>query len=123
MTEPQHAYIASTSTQDEINQAGGIGIEGRKYTTHLTMCLDPSEAIRDCFKEFGKFIGEDTEVHIYEIDLYELDGVWPRVNYQQFNDSQLQWTAWYIGKIPASALSWINVITKKRFEPVDLRIV
>jgi len=119
MSEPQHAYIATTSTSDEINEAGGLGEAGSNYTTLSYMYLNPSEAIRDCFNTLGKFYGEDTEIHLYEIDLSELDGVWPRVNSHQFNDSQLRWTASYLGSIPAPALHCVNSITKKNYEAFE----
>jgi hypothetical protein len=118
MTEPTNAYIATPSTPDEIARAGGFGGEGRGYTTFVYMYLNPSEAIRDSFEQFGKFAGEDTELHVYQIDLADLDGVWPRVNPRRFNDDQLQWSCEYSGKIPASALHWINSITKKHYDAV-----
>ena len=118
MTEPTNAYIATPSTADEIERAGGFGGEGRGYTTFVYMYLNPSEAIRYSFKQFGKFAGEDTELHVYQIDLAELNGMWPRVNQRQFNDVRLNWTAEYLGKIPASAISWVNSITKKHYDAI-----
>jgi len=83
------------------------------------MCLDPSEAIRDYFDEFGKFIGDDTKIHVYQIDLTGLDGVWPRVNYQQYNGYELQWQSRYQGKIPATALKWVNSMTLERYQALS----
>jgi len=115
MSEPRRAYIATSITPDEVVKRGGVGNSGRGYTTSTTMHLNPTEAIRNAFEEFGKFCGDDAEVFIYEVDLTILDGVWPRVRYQQYNGYELQWTARYEGKIPVEALTWLNHITKARF--------
>lgn len=115
MTEPSKAYVATTVAPDEVQRNDGIGSSGRGYTTSTDMYLNPTQAIYDAFKELGKFFGDDTKMHIYQIDLSELDGVWPRVNYQQYNGFELQWQSRYDGKIPASAIKWINSITKELF--------
>lgn len=116
MSEPRNAYIATTITPAEVKESGGLGSSGRNHATYTTMYLDPTQAVRDAFKWMGKFEGDDTKVHVYQVDLSELEGVWPRVSSMRYNDFQLQWSSTYFGKIPAPVLKWINSMTRKRFD-------
>ena len=108
MTEPKYAYIATAYDPKFIGSSGGIGQDKER----TILFLDPTEAIQYSF--FTDFLIQ--EVHVFQVDLTVLEGVWPRVSPYLFNDYRLQWKAEYLGKIPASALKWINSMTLERYE-------
>lgn len=116
MTEPRRAYVVTTSTSSEVKEAGGLGSSVPRRTTYTNMYLSPTDAIKDFLTGFGKFLAEDSKIHIYEINLSELDGVWPRVSSTQFNDYRLKWQSTYFGQIPSPFLTWLNSTTKGIFE-------
>ena len=108
MTEPTNAYIACTDTPERVLENGFVHVSHR-----ATMFLNPSEALLAERKFIGLKAEEHIPIYLYHVDLTQLEGVWPRVNWATYNDNQLQWTCSYQGKIPVAALSHVtSSITK-----------
>jgi len=111
MSEPKRAYIASTLTVESIEANGYSGIFGRTKL-HLSATNAIDEALS------GMDLGPDESVilNIYEIDLSNLDGMWPRVS-TSYNDYRLQWSCNFDGKIPARVLRLVNSLPVKGNPP------
>ena len=103
MTEPRHAYIASTTTIESI-QANGFG----RPSGSTEMYLSATEAIDREVKYLYLKPDDSVLLNDYEIDLSNLDGMWPRVTPYSYNDFRLQWSCGYDGKIPARVFKLVN---------------
>jgi hypothetical protein len=108
MTEPRHAYIASTTSTHEIEMIFDFYLPDRQG--RFILYLDPSEAIGAEIRALGLDSENWTNVCLYQVDLSQLDGVWPRVS-GAYNDHRLRWICEYWGRIPSEALKWMNTIT------------
>ena len=110
MAEPKHAYIACTDSPEKVKENGFVHI-----SHGVTLYLDPTEAI----DEEKRFVGlryhdeETLPIYLYQVDLTQLEGVWPRVAYETYNDFQLKWKCNYVGKLPVAALSHLNTVATK----------
>ncbi len=103
MTEPRHAYIACTDSPERVRENGFVHI-----SHSVTLFLNPTEAI-DTEKDFiGPSASEQIPIYLYQVDLAQLEGFWPRVSYDTYNDIELKWRCSYRGKLPVSALKHVN---------------
>lgn len=102
MTEPRHAYIASTTTVESI-QASGFS-HGSGYTE---LFLDPLAALDTEVTSLCLKPGDIVMVYLYRVDLSKLGGMWPRVTWS-YNDYRLRWSCSYSGKIPADTLKLVK---------------
>ena len=109
MTEPRHAYIACTDTPERVRGNGFVHI-----SHSVTLFLNPTEAIDTEKKFIGRgrsgAAGETIFIYLYQVDLTQLDGFWPRVSYDTYNDIELKWRCSYRGNLPVSALKHVNTV-------------
>ena len=112
MSDPKYAYVASPHTLEELESMGGYGGE------YNTMYLNPSEAVDCLLRSLWETPDDDFVVNIYQIQLANLNGVWPRVS-DTFNDINLKWTCYYNGKIPCEVLLWTSGVKAHQFAPSE----
>ena len=94
----------------DLEERGGHGA----YS--CTLYLDPSEAVHNLFASMWNEIDEDFVANIYQVQLDQLDGVWPRVA-DTYNDSRLKWSCSYRGSVPTEALRWVSGTRADSFVP------
>ena len=105
MAEPRTAYIACTDTPEKVKENKFV------HLSHsVTLFLNPTEAIESERNFVGLKDDEKMFFYLYEVDLTQLDGVWPRVEYETYNGYELKWKCYYRGKLPVSALSHLTTV-------------
>jgi len=110
LSEPRYAYVASPYSLEELKSLGGYG------GSYNNLYLDPSEAVHALFASLWEAPDDDFIINVYQVNLAELDGVWPRVS-NTFNDINLQWLCSYRGKIPVDVLKWVSNTRADHFVP------
>jgi len=112
LADPKFAYVASPLSLKDLDDAGGYS-----GASSCTLYLDPSEAVHALFASLWEKPDDDFVANVYQVQLEDIYGVWPRVS-DSYNETQLKWTCWYRGKIPADVLRWVSSTKADHYVPL-----